>query len=112
MTEKRDEQAGPELQAAKERIKARVDEWAVKVGVRMKEVHIRTMKTKWASLSTDGRIMLNSELLTLPRELCDYVIVHELVHLKAPNHGILFKSYMSMFLPEWQKLERELGKKR
>lgn len=39
----------------------------------------------------------------------DYVIVHELVHMKVPNHGKLFKSLMHAFLPEWERLAEKLG---
>ena len=67
------------------------------------------MRTKWASLSTDGRLTLNDELLELRDDLCDYVIVHELVHLKVRNHGKLFKSLRYAYLPGWEEMERELG---
>jgi len=49
------------------------------------------MRTKWASLSTAGRLTLATDLLCLPRELVEFVIVHELVHFLAPNHGKVFK---------------------
>lgn len=61
--------------------------WAARMEVRLREVHIRPMTTKWASMSTAGRLTLNSELLDLPRAAGEYVIVHELVHLLAPNPG-------------------------
>ena len=67
------------------------------------------MRTKWASLSTDGLLTLNDDLLGLRYDLCDYVIVHELVHLKVRNHGKLFKSLMHAYLPGWEEMERELG---
>lgn len=93
----------------KEHLKIRVHEWAGKMNVSLGEVHIRAMKSKWASLSTDGRLTMDSSLLELRDELCDYVIVHELVHLKVRNHGKLFKSLMHAYLPGWDELERELA---
>jgi len=42
------------------------------------------------------------------REFCDYVIVHELLHMKVPNHGKLFKSLMFAFLPDWEKYSERL----
>ena len=39
----------------------------------------------------------------LPKTLCEFVIVHELVHLLAPNHGKVFKSFMSAYLPDWEE---------
>ena len=64
------------------------------MGVNVHEIHLRSMRTKWASLSTEGRLTLNDQFVGLRDDLCDYVIVHELVHLKVRNHGKLFKSLM------------------
>ncbi|MGD0856796.1 MAG: M48 family metallopeptidase [Dehalococcoidia bacterium] len=91
-----------------EEIKAAIREWADRIGVAEPQVHLRQMKTKWASLSTAGRLTLNADLLHLPRDLGEFVIVHELVHLLAPNHGKVFKSFMSAYLPDWQEREKEL----
>jgi predicted metal-dependent hydrolase len=52
------------------------------------------MSRKWASISTTGRLTLNSELLDMPKLLGEFVIVHEVVHIIAPNHGKVFKSFM------------------
>jgi predicted metal-dependent hydrolase len=66
------------------------------------------MTSKWASISTAGRLTLNTDLLDVPKPLGEFVIVHELVHLLAPNHGKVFKSFMHAYLPDWQAREREL----
>ena len=58
---------------------------------------------QWASISTNGRLTLNTDLLDLPEALGEFVIVHELVHLLAPNHGKVFKSFMSAYLPDWEE---------
>lgn len=78
------------------------------MGVRLRQVHIRPMHSKWASMSTAGRLTLNGELLDAPRYLGEYVIVHELVHLLAPNHGKVFKSFMHAYLPDWEQREINL----
>ena len=83
--------------------------WATRIGVRLRAVSVRPMTTKWASMSTAGRLTLNSELLDLPRPIGEYVIVHELVHLLAPSHGKVFKSFMSAFMPDWEEREKGLG---
>ena len=59
-------------------------------------------------MSTAGRLTLNDELLDLPRSAGEYVIVHELVHLLAPNHGKVFKSFLAAYLPDWEERERML----
>ena len=51
---------------------------------------------------------LNTDLLALPKELGEFVIVHELVHLLAPNHGKVFKSFMHAYIPDWEVLEAQL----
>ena len=83
--------------------KSIVWDWAIKLKVKPKEIHLRSMKTKWASLSGKGRLTFNSELLEKRRNLIDYVVLHELLHMRVPNHGKLFKSLLFVFLPDWEK---------
>lgn len=66
------------------------------------------MRSKWASMSTAGRLTLNTDLLALPRTLVEYVVVHELIHLLAPNHGKVFKSFLVAYLPDWRERDRAL----
>lgn len=87
-------------------LKAVVQRWADNIGVEVSEIHLRTMTQKWASISTKGRLTLNTQLLKLPEALSEYVIVHELVHILAPNHSKLFKGYMSAYLPDWQERQK------
>jgi len=82
--------------------------WADRIGVRLRQVQIRHMTTKWASMSTAGRLSLNADLLDLPRPLGEFVIVHELVHLLAPNHGKVFKSFLAAYMPDWEERESRL----
>lgn len=82
--------------------------WAARMSVRVTQIQLRKMSGKWASVSTGGRLTLNTELLEVPRRLGEYVIVHELVHLLAPNHGRLFKSFLYAYMPDWEEREREL----
>ena len=90
-----------------------VRQWAARMGVRVRRIQVRAMGRKWASMSTAGNLTLNSELLDLPQPLGEYVIVHELAHLLAPNHGKVFKSFMYAYLPDWEEraqLLRTMGK--
>ena len=84
-------------------MKDAVTQWADRIGVKVREIHLREMRQKWASISTNGRLTLNTDLLNIPTTLVEFVIVHELVHLLVPNHGKLFKGYMSVYLPDWEK---------
>ena len=89
-------------------LKNAVWRWTEHIGVTVKEIHLRQMHRKWASISMNGRLTLNTELLHLPKALTEFVIVHELVHLLVPNHGKLFKSFMSAYLPDWEERQHHL----
>lgn len=78
--------------------KADVQAWADKIGVKLKEIHVRPMKRKWASCSTSGRISFSEDLLAKQSKFRDEVMVHELLHLKLPNHGRLFKALLRAYL--------------
>jgi predicted metal-dependent hydrolase len=78
--------------------KGEVAAWAKRIGANPTELHIRPMQRKWGSCSTRGRVTLNSELLSAPAELRREVIVEELLHLRVPNHGKLFKSLKRAYL--------------
>ncbi len=78
--------------------KSEVKAWAKKIGVEPKEVHIRPMKKKWASCSSKGRLTFNTDLLGESAAFRREVIVHELLHLKLPNHGKVFRSLLRAYL--------------
>ena len=92
----------------KQDFKARVHYWAAKLEVQVVWLGVRPMRTKWASCSTSGHLNFSEELLALDRELWDYVIVHELLHFSAPNHGRLWKSLMRLHLGEYEEMEKRL----
>ena len=78
--------------------KKEVLSWAKRIGVEPKEIRLRLMNNKWASCSSNGRLTFNSEILSQPAAFRSEAIVHELLHLKVPNHGKLFKNLMKAFL--------------
>ena len=90
--------------------KARVQEWAIKLDAKVAAIYVRPMRRKWASCSTAGNLNFNDELLTLDRDLGDYVIVHELLHFSVPNHGKLWKSRMLAHLGNHEHLADRLRK--
>ena len=81
-------------------LKDEVHRWAERIGVEPKEVHVRRMTRKWASCSSSGRVTFDTDLLQQPTAFRSEVIVHELLHLKVPNHGRLFRSLMRAHLSE------------
>jgi predicted metal-dependent hydrolase len=82
----------------REILRAEVNAWARRIGVEPKEVHIRPMSRKWGSCSTNGRLTLDAGLLIQPADFRKQVIVHELLHLRVPNHGKLFKALLRAYL--------------
>ncbi len=82
----------------KDEFKADVAAWAKRIGVQPAEVHVRDMAKKWGSCSTLGRVTFNRELLAAPADLRREVIVEELLHLRVPNHGKLFRVLKKAYL--------------
>ncbi|MBF0467118.1 MAG: M48 family metallopeptidase [Nitrospirae bacterium] len=79
-------------------LKQEVHLWADKINVKPVEVHIRKMKNKWASCSGRGRLTFNSNILDEEDGFINEVIVHELLHLKYPNHGRMFKTLLKTYV--------------
>jgi len=87
-----------------------VDKWQTRLGVRAADWRIRQMKTKWGSCNPDARrIWLNLELAKKPVRCLEYIVVHELLHLRARRHDARFLALMDKHLPGWQQRRRELN---
>jgi predicted metal-dependent hydrolase len=71
---------------------------------------IRTMKRRWGSCSNKGVITLSTELIKLSDLYIEYVIAHELCHLKHHNHGAHYYKLLSQVFPEWKTVRKELRK--
>ena len=78
--------------------KADVMAWAERIGVTPKEIHVRPMKRKWGSCSSRGRLTFATDLLGQPEEKRAEVIVHELLHLRYPSHGKMFRALLRAYL--------------
>lgn len=83
---------------SKDLFKSEVGAWSRRIRVEPKDIHIRPMKRKWGSCSTAGRLSFSTDLLTAPAKIRKRVIVEELLHLKVPNHGKLFKALLKAYL--------------
>ena len=75
---------------------------------RIPALQLRTMRSRWGSLSLKTGMTLNLSLIHSPPECIDYVIVHELCHLEQMNHGPRFKALMTQMLPDWSLRRRHL----
>jgi predicted metal-dependent hydrolase len=83
-----------------EKFKNMVWSLADKVAVKPKEIHIRKMTKKWASCSSKGRLTFSNELMNKPRKFRLEAILHELLHLKYPSHGRMFKIMLRAYLSQ------------
>jgi len=83
-----------------EMFKAEVRAWAERIGVMPQSISLRPMKRKWASCSSKGNLTFDTSLLYQNAEVRRKVIIHELLHLKIPNHGALFKALEKSYLAE------------
>ena len=83
----------------------RVDNWALRLKVQPPRLRIQHMTRKWGSCSTAGNITLASDLADQESGFQDFVIAHELLHLRVPNHGKLFKVLLSVYVPGWREYD-------
>ncbi len=73
-----------------------------------KSLIVRRYKSRWGSMSADGVLGLNLDLIRAPIECIDYVIIHELCHLRFPHHGPRFWDLLERVMPDWRKRKTKL----
>ena len=79
--------------------------WAVKLRVNPRMIRVQDMRHKWGSCTSQGTVTLCHDLVDRSEAFQDYVIVHELLHLRYSNHGRVFKALMSAYVPGWQHMD-------
>jgi predicted metal-dependent hydrolase len=87
---------------------ARAWELAAETAVDVKQVTVRNQRTRWGSCSAGGTISLNWRLIQAPEGVRDYIIYHELMHLREMNHSPRFWARVAEVCPEWREAERWL----
>ncbi len=94
----------------KNEIKELIKQWSQTIGVYPRKIRIIKMNHKWASVSNAGTLTINTLLLDFPVDIIEYVIVHELVHLKTQikTHNKLFKATLTSYLPDWESRDKKL----
>ena len=87
-----------------------IKKWESKLGVQVAAYFLQRMKTKWGSCNHKaGHIRLNTELVKKPKDLVEYVIVHEMVHLLEPTHNDRFIAILDKYYPSWREARAELN---
>ncbi|MBH9579503.1 M48 family metallopeptidase [Inhella proteolytica] len=91
-------------------IPALIARWERKLRVKVSGYYLQRMKTKWGSCNhRAGNIRLNTELVKKPKDLVEYVVVHEMLHLLEPTHSERFVALLDRWWPQWQEARRELN---
>jgi predicted metal-dependent hydrolase len=96
------------LRTARALLEPRVARLATAVGVSYRQVSVRRQRSRWGSCSARGTISLNACLLFQRPEVVDYLIVHELMHVKHMNHSSRFWQAVERNCADWRALDREL----
>jgi predicted metal-dependent hydrolase len=87
-----------------------VPEWEEKTNLYCDSYHIKYMTTKWGTCNSKAkRIWINLQMVEKPLECLDYVVLHELIHLKVRNHGKDFTALMDAYMPSWKDIQKELN---
>lgn len=93
---------------AEKLIRERLFYWSNLLNLPVKKVAIRNQKTRWGSCSSRGNLNFNYKIIFLPVCLMDYIIVHELCHLKELNHSKKFWQLVEKQIPNYRDLIRDL----
>jgi predicted metal-dependent hydrolase len=89
---------------------ALIKRWEPKLGVHVRAYYLQRMKTKWGSCNhRDGNIRLNTELVKKPKDLVEYIVVHEMIHLLEPTHSERFIRLLTLHFPNWREARAELN---
>ena len=87
-----------------------IDRWEEKLGVSVRAYYLQRMKTQWGSCNHKaGNIRLNTELVKKPKDLLEYVVVHEMTHLLEPTHNDRFIGILNEVYPSWRDARLELN---
>jgi len=87
-----------------------IQKWEAKLGVKVAAYFLQRMKTQWGSCNyRAGNIRLNTELVKKPKNLLEYVVVHEMLHLIEPTHSARFVALLDRHYPTWREARAELN---
>lgn len=97
-------------EALSNQIAARLPLWEARTGLHPSAWQIKNMKTRWGTCNTATRkIWLNLQLAKQPPVCLDYVIAHELTHLRYPGHGQDFQAFLTRAMPNWPEVRKTLN---
>ncbi|MEM7564727.1 MAG: M48 family metallopeptidase [Pseudomonadota bacterium] len=86
-----------------------ISDLSSRTGLEFRRLSIRSQKTRWGSCSSSGNISLNDQLLFMPPDCVEYLIIHELCHTRHMNHGNAFWRLVEAHCPQYRQHERNLA---
>ena len=87
-----------------------IDHWQQRLGVEMNKLFVQAMSRQWGSCNPSTRnVRLNTQLAQKPRACLDYIVLHELAHLRVPTHGEEFVALLDSLQPDWEERRRLLN---
>jgi predicted metal-dependent hydrolase len=87
-----------------------IDHWQQRLDVQINKLFVQTMSRQWGSCNPSTRnIRLNTQLAQKPRACLDYIVLHELAHLRVPTHGEGFVALLNSLQPDWEERRRLLN---
>lgn len=94
----------------KQSIDALLPLWESKTGLKSAGYTVRDMKSRWGSCNTNtAHLNFNLRLIHYPKACLEYVILHELTHIRYPDHGAGFKAFLTEYMPEWKSHQKQLN---
>jgi predicted metal-dependent hydrolase len=91
------------------KIRPRIKRWSEATGLEPTAVKFRKLDKRWGSCTNTNEIIINFDAVKLPFTLIDYIVVHELVHIKHKDHSKDFYQELSKFMHDWKGLDKRLG---
>ena len=101
-------QAAELKEKAKSSLPEKVAHFSALMGVRPSGFRITAAKTRWGSCSAKNSLNFTYRIMLLPEDLIDYIVVHELAHIKVKNHGPAFYAIIAQYLPDYKSRQKSL----
>lgn len=93
---------------AEERLTEKTERYSKIIGVKPTSVSVKSYKSRWGSCSKSGEIFFNWKIIVAPNKIVDYVVIHELCHLREHNHSRQFWRHVERYAPDWKESRRWL----
>ncbi|HLD77173.1 MAG TPA: M48 family metallopeptidase, partial [Rickettsiales bacterium] len=91
-------------------IEKKLDHFGKKFGLKYKRIRITNARTRWGSCSYDNSLNFSWKIITAPKKIVDYVIIHEMAHLRHKNHSTRFWNLVAEMMPDYEKYDQWLKK--